>query len=338
MRTMIVDRKSNRQEFVGYLRVFAMLLIVLCHLSSESTNGIILKMAQFFNVGVEIFFLISGYLFGLKIISGEYKKWYWKRAKRIFPSYYLFLMILFLIYLIKGMEVDVIHWIIQLINLQGSEIYVHGAEHLWFLTVLMFCYIITPILDLLRQKISPKQGVLLFGGCVLAQVIMTYFVYQQLGIYMLKINIFIFAYICGANHTKLSNMKHKMLTGCILGSVGVCGRLLGRFLVDESVLYNVMIVGITQSMLAVALLLLFMQLFRQKKLGKGLTFLDNVSYEIYLVHYMFIVGPVSLMGSTGNFVLDAGIVIVVSVAAASGVHFVSGNLGKIGSINHISKK
>ena len=71
MRTMIVDRKSNRQEFVGYLRVFAMLLIVLCHLSSESTNGIILKMAQFFNVGVEIFFLISGYLFGLKIISGE---------------------------------------------------------------------------------------------------------------------------------------------------------------------------------------------------------------------------------------------------------------------------
>ena len=161
-------------------------------------------------------------------------------------------MILFLIYLIKGMEVDVIHWIIQLINLQGSEIYVHGAEHLWFLTVLMFCYIITPILDLLRQKISPKQGVLLFGGCVLAQVIMTYFVYQQLGIYMLKINLFIFAYICGANHTKLSNMKHKMLTGCILGSVGVCGRLLGRFLVDESVLYNVMIVGITQSMLAVA--------------------------------------------------------------------------------------
>ena len=39
------------------------------------------------------------------------------------------------------------NWIAYIFNLQGFEIYVHGAEHLWYLTIIMICYLITPLLN-----------------------------------------------------------------------------------------------------------------------------------------------------------------------------------------------
>lgn len=52
--------------------------------------------SQFFNVGVHIFLIISGYLYGKRKINSNttYIKWLIKRAKRILLPLYIFLVIL----------------------------------------------------------------------------------------------------------------------------------------------------------------------------------------------------------------------------------------------------
>lgn len=81
-----------------------MVFILLCHYNAESTVGIVSALSQFFNVGVEMFVLLSGFLFGQKgeQIYSNIKSWYLKRIRRIFVPYELFVALLFVIHLIKG--------------------------------------------------------------------------------------------------------------------------------------------------------------------------------------------------------------------------------------------
>ena len=70
-----------------------------------------------------------------------------KSLKRILIPLYVFMLYLLNIYLINGNHINLINWIAYIFDLQGFQIYVHGAEHLWYLTIIMICYLITPILN-----------------------------------------------------------------------------------------------------------------------------------------------------------------------------------------------
>lgn len=61
-----------KEIFISYLRVFAMILILACHIVQEHNNSYINMTAQFLNVGVPIFIIISGYLYGQKEIKEDY--------------------------------------------------------------------------------------------------------------------------------------------------------------------------------------------------------------------------------------------------------------------------
>lgn len=60
------------------------------------------------------------------------------------------------IYLINGNHINLINWIAYIFDLQGFLIYVYGAEHLWYLTIIMICYLITPILNKNKSKMNKK--------------------------------------------------------------------------------------------------------------------------------------------------------------------------------------
>ena len=45
-------------------------------------------------------------------------------------------------------------------------------------------------------------------------------------------------------------------------------------------------------------------------------FICGISFEIFLCHYMFIVGPVSLMGVTNSYMLNCSIVVAITVLVA----------------------
>ena len=63
---------KNRNS-INFLRIFAMILILLCHIVQEYDNLYIQMTAQILNIGVPIFIIISGYLYGNKEINEKYK-------------------------------------------------------------------------------------------------------------------------------------------------------------------------------------------------------------------------------------------------------------------------
>ena len=69
----------NISNAVSVLRVTAMLSIVICHILQVYNN----KWAWVFNIGVQVFLFLSGYLYGNK----EIKDWYGWYKKRFFKLY-----------------------------------------------------------------------------------------------------------------------------------------------------------------------------------------------------------------------------------------------------------
>lgn len=51
-------------------------------------------------------------------------------------------------------------------------------------------------------------------------------------------------------------------------------------------------------MFAISVFMIFKNLYLCE--NKLINFIDSISYEIYLVHYMFIIGPIFVLGINGN--------------------------------------
>lgn len=160
---------KNRNS-INFLRIFAMILILLCHIVQEYDNLYIQMTAQILNIGVPIFIIISGYLYGNKEINEKYTLWLIKRAKRILIPLYVFMFYLLIVNLIQHNNIQITNWLAYMLNIQGLQLYVHGAEHLWYLTIIMVCYLITPILNKYRKYIVSKNIAIIIPIFILFQI------------------------------------------------------------------------------------------------------------------------------------------------------------------------
>lgn len=309
---MSLNRKNNYMSIfdkrsITNLRVFATILILCCHLVVTFDNKMIQLTGQFFNVGVDLFLIISGYLYGKKEISKKYtyKNWLISRAKRILTPMYIFMIFLFFIYLFKGLDIQISHWIAYIFNLQGLEIYVYGAEHLWYLTVAMACYFITPILDKYRNKFNKKNIGILFSILIATQLIMSYFIYQQFGRYLTSIELYILAYFIGLYWNSDFINYRNFIWSIILIVCALAMRLIGRIEFDGTILYDIVISRYTHSLLGLGLFFSGFYITSKLKnefIDKIISHFDHISYEIYLVHYMLIGGPLSVLFTNSDIV------------------------------------
>lgn len=124
---------------------------------------------------VSFFFVVSGFLYRDKL---PWKTYMWKKIKALFPTYWLVL----LLYCLKCIHAggDVVKWaIIPHLFLVQSWIPYSGVEYAfsyvgvsWFLSSLMFCYICSPVLFKLVQKISQQKAL---GGILIAFMVVAMF-------------------------------------------------------------------------------------------------------------------------------------------------------------------
>lgn len=146
----MMEIKKKYDYSISFIRVTAMLFIILCHLSSH--YGITVT-AQFFNVGVPMFFMISGYLYGDKEI-GNSVEWLYKRYIRLVVPAFMWLILRSSIncHIPKQQETLMIF-----LNIHGLDFVFTKINDLspgpWFLTSIMCCY----ILLLLYVKIEKKH-------------------------------------------------------------------------------------------------------------------------------------------------------------------------------------
>lgn len=138
-----IDRRES--EAIRILRVFSMFSIVLCHILQPLGS----RYGDVFNVGVEVFFLISGYLYGHKIIA-DTKNFYISRIKKIYIPFVVFLIFVLPFYYVIG-DFSWYKTLKYLFCLQGIGSYYSGLGHLWFITFILLCYLITPFLQYLRK-------------------------------------------------------------------------------------------------------------------------------------------------------------------------------------------
>ncbi len=114
---------ENESRAIKYIRVGSMSAIVICHILQSYAN----RWAFVFNIGVQVFLVLSGYLYGKKIVT-NWKKWAVGRVRRVYVPMFLFLIIVLPLYLFFHREI--FSWkayALNYLNLQGIPFVMGGV-------------------------------------------------------------------------------------------------------------------------------------------------------------------------------------------------------------------
>ena len=305
----------NAKDFaIQIIRVLAMLFVIICHLCNDSTNYILCTLKQFFNIGVFIFIFISGFLYGNKKID-IYSKWLFNRFKRIMVPIYIFIS--FFIFA-TAFITEIFHYkyfLIYLFDLQYFLGSVKNAGHLWFCSVIVICYLLLPLMNKYKKTLIsnfyPISILIITISCLVGLVSKSY---GLLGFYLLTF------YIGYFFKNSINIVKVKSFIPIILIIIGLIFRIIGKFLFDNTLLYGTTITALTHIMMTIGIFIFIYKLFCNFKASnvvkKMINYFDELSYFIYIVHYMFIVGPISVMNITNNFLINLAIFIIITIMSA----------------------
>jgi peptidoglycan/LPS O-acetylase OafA/YrhL len=266
-----------------------MLSIVLCHLVQEVGNNKIAMLSQFFNVGVFIFLFISGYLHGNKKIDNK-EKWFINKFIKLMIPMYIFMTFLFGIELLYIKNFQIKYVLIYLFDLQYFCGGVQGAQHLWFMSVIIICYLITPFLVKMKDNNQYK----IINIITLIVAIFTTYINQKLG----QTLFYILTYLLGYTFkNKQGKNKFKKCEIILIIILAIIVRMLGKYYIDGVLLYDTILVSITQIALCfgIYLILQTVSIKLDIKSNKIINHLDKISYPMYITHYIFMIGPLKLM-------------------------------------------
>lgn len=302
-------------SFIVWLRVVSMASILLCHITQTHASPYVVMTSQIFNVGVNIFIIISGFLFGLLGVRRPYTKWYTKRLRRIFIPYWIFLLAHWLIRSLSGLRSSVLQWGMSAIGMQFFLFYPRGAEHTWFITAILLCYLIAPLLAEAVRRI-PRRYHLHLALTILAGSPMLTFLPQAP--VLLCTAFFALAFLLGAHWEEVHLWKR---TAPIAIAVICCAfllRFMARVFIDGHFFYSSIICPYTHYIAAFGTLFFFAKVFDRIP-PKWVRTLSDLSFEIYLYHFMFLFPPLSMLTVTPNWI--TGIItaliatLLVSIAA-----------------------
>ena len=287
-----------KDKSIQIVRVIAMIFIVLCHLFQKIPNNILIMSAQFFNVGVFIFLFISGYLYGKKNIT-NYIEWIKKRFKTIIIPMYIFIIIISICLIFKD-AFNIKYIFIYMFNVQYFFGSLSGTGHLWFLSIIMICYIILLLLNKKKELIVRNKCLIIIILTLLAIIISFISLKWSLVIW------YIITFIIG--YTWNSDYKNIFIVSLIC-VFSIFGRVICQKLFDNSFVYDGIIVPFLQIILAITLYIIikytyikFEQFFNRKE--KILNYFDEMSYYIYISHYVFFDGLLSTIYLTNNIFIN----------------------------------
>lgn len=285
-------------NYISVLRVLSMLAICWAHCNWLNTSATSQLLVQ----GVQVFLLISGILYGKKIIMNK-KDWIIERWKKICIPMYLFLIPLSLIlYTTEITTISIYQILIYLFDLQGlnfiistnyfrlSELPATGP--LWFITIIMLCYIIVAILpsetNIYSKNITSKRVI---------KWIFAFFILQVLSsTYEITLNLF-FIYFIGYYfspyflNTQAPSSRFTFFAVIIM-LFAMFGRVLGRMYFDGTTLYETWIVALTVNTFAICSVFIMKKIcfinynfFARLVESKFWEWLDSCALYIFIVHY-----------------------------------------------------
>ncbi|HEY8559736.1 MAG TPA: acyltransferase [Pyrinomonadaceae bacterium] len=154
------DKSANRIPSLDGLRAISIGLVLLAHLSGTAYFPIKHEYLNVGNLGVRVFFVISGFLItGIllreidKTNTIDLAKFYYRRTLRIFPPYYFFLAMIGLLALAGFLNPSLKEWLSAVFYLSNfTQVQTWEIGHTWSLAVEEQFYLLMPSLLFLGRR------------------------------------------------------------------------------------------------------------------------------------------------------------------------------------------
>ena len=301
--------------------MLSMLMIISCHIMQYYD----FELAWWFNVGVQIFLCISGFLYGQKNIDNVID-FYIKRLRKILIPYYLvFISFGIIEYIFARDAFSIRDFVLGLIL--GSRI--KGTEHLWFIPTILMCYLITPFLQEYRNKcVEGRRTIVIFSVLVviIIPVIIQGFTTSSHPAWSCC---YVIGYALGMNENgKYIREKVLMIITGIIAVVGNALQIYCDYVANIDFTGFGIIKNYNHVMLGVFIFLLLKVIFEKVDLSgivKLLKLSDAYSFEVYLVHQLLILGPFSILALTGYSLVN----ILIMLLGVCALAFVLKNADKV---------
>lgn len=307
---------KEESQIITCIRSLAMFLIVLSHY--WSWLGWQEWCSQFLVVGVPIFFMLSGYLYGQKDIK-DIKKWYLARFKTIVIPLYVFYILMsgILLCLRKFGEFDIVQFLKLLLNLQGlwgGQLGNVDTGSLWFITFILICYLLTPLLQKFRAKMTWGK---LFGLICLLSAIEIVFILsispEHFMVSLPGVIFYIFAYYFGYLWNKQVHLKFYIILSFLM-VITIAVRLILKFEADSGDIlvgkfYDRVYVSYSQGLLGFWIFITSYWILNKLPKIRVMIYpaflkCDKLSYYIYIVHCSFLRGVLNLNQATNSLLVN----------------------------------
>jgi fucose 4-O-acetylase-like acetyltransferase len=332
---MSVGGERKNDPSISMVRLIAMCFIIACHMMQYMGW----ELAWWLNVGVQIFLCISGYLYGGKPVKDDIG-FYRKSFSKLLLDYYVVVIPVIGIYYFFANESITVESAKAMLLLYDT---ISGGGHLWFVSVILLCYFLTPFYGKLFDSVEKKSTGRFFftavGMLLLNELIFYRFFYYFHPAWMN-------CYLLGFLFRRIYERRTPIVRRAVTGVVTVIGLGLNGFQIWVSYALRPELSSAEQwfydrlcehahTFLGVLLFLGLKKLFslvlrenRTMKLYGLLRFSDQYSYDIYLVHQFLILGPFTMMELTAFRWVNVTLILVCVVSLGVGVHVVSSLLRK----------
>ncbi len=324
----------NRDLGISLLRVCAMLMICLSHFTRFLE---ISWMAQFLNVGVYVFLLISGWLYSTRRIA-QPAEWLRGRWKKLCVPVLVWVLLVIpyeafvrhelprgLDVLLFATNLQGLSWVLMFfpgIDLDGA---LGGLGNLWFVTVIMLCYMLMLLVKRLEGRGVGRRRALWGVGGLLA-----FFALSAVRINLIYFLCFLLGYGLGKEKRELSGRGYAGVTAAMVLAIAL--RLTAKHYFDDTLFYLVDVVGLTHT--AIALWIFYTVWLAAKRIGfvralaaTGLIrTLDDFSYYIYITHNFFLTERFGLKAMVPGLALQTLLFCALTVATALAVKWLSNRL------------
>lgn len=329
-----IPMSNEQSKAISSIRVVASLMIVLCHILQGMDN----ELAWWFNIGVQVFLCMSGFLLAHSVYS-NWREYLWRRIKRLAYPYWILLTVIIPIYFLVGVKItwnQVIIYSLGMEGVVGEKI--PGLEHLWFITTIIICYILLISMDKLKKVIIKNREIRFWFSlglvCICIQLISTV---TGIGINNgAWIATFFIGYFLSARYEYTIPNKLIYLAAPIIGiTTGI--RVYFSYLQEIKVeflqkIFNILFIPWSKVLLGCFIFMvlynIFSKFYLDRKLNRGVKWLDNISYEMYLVHQVIILGPLSLLKLTSKLWINLIIILILVILLSHLLHLSSGWISK----------
>ena len=296
-----------RDNRLDVIRIIAMAMIVSCHYFQIIGWA---EIAFWLNGGVQIFFAISAYLLSVYTFENnmDIVMFLKKRFMRIMIPVWIYLISIIGILLIAHLPVKPMSVVMYMLGLTAfSKEGLLGLGHLWYITAILICYSVVPILNRILKNEVMKPIRLMIISLILVICMMIFYRYSYMA-YGIDIAFFVVMY-CLFQRYRTQRHERTLLfcfvpVAVILTALRIIVEGNSNISITGNVVLNDCVITLDKCCLAVVVFCLIHSFLKAEKRKQIITFLSGISYEVYLTHQF-----VLLVANRVFFILKVNIII-----------------------------